>query len=160
MNARNTLLLAFSLIVATLIAPASASALTPPVDVTASKSPKNGYTDEPQSATLKNGKTKLFYWQVKRPESATGDGGIVFDDAATGDNDTGYRIRWFKGKKPKSSRDISSEVKNAGFTFDLALGELRFFTAKVKAVSDDLPLCLGGRRAILTSPITRPRISA
>lgn len=121
-------------------APAQAGS---PAEVTVAKAVGGPY-QENQSASVGEGKTKLFYWRVGA--TVTNDATAVFDDAATGDSDTGYKISWYKGKKPKASNKISSDVKNDGYEFSLKAGSVKYFTGKVKSVVPDPdPLCMGGQ---------------
>ena len=116
MNLRSALLAALALTLALLVAPATSSALTPPFDVRASKSADGRYTDASQNATIRPGKTKLFFWEVE--SGSLNNQSMTFDDAAT-DSNAGYKIKWYKGKKPKASKNISSQVKNPGYPFTL-----------------------------------------
>src|SRR5687767_6408011 len=129
---------------AVFVATPAASGLIPPVDVQASKSAEGPYTDDNQNATVKPGKTKLFFWEVSHPEMAGSDGDYMFDDAATGD-DSDYKVTWYKGKKPRKSKKISNAVQGAGFSVHVDQGKAKYFTARVTAVDDTNPLCLGGQ---------------
>ena len=123
-------------------APLSASALTPPFDVKASKNADGPYMDDSQRATIRPGKTKLFFWEVESEQ--LNDQSMTFDDAVTA-SDADYRIRWYKGKTPEASKNISSQVKGSGFPFILRGEETRYFTAKVRARQSPDTLCLGGQ---------------
>ena len=149
MNLRSALLAALALTLALLVAPATSSALTPPFDVRASKSADGPYTDASQNATIHPGKTKLFFWEVE--SGSLNNQSMTFDDAAT-DSNAGYVIKWYKGKKPKASKNISSQVKNPGYPFTLRGEETRYFTAKVKAKADPETLCLGGQASNASLP--------
>ena len=137
-------LFACSLPILLLIAgPPAASGLTPFFDVEASKKADGPYEDDPQSATVKEGKTKLFFWKVEETDGKADS--MLFDDAATGDLDEGYKVQWYKGKKPKASRKISSEVKGEGYAFNLKADKSMYFTAKVAVMDESETLCMGGQ---------------
>ncbi len=144
MKLQRTLLVALPLVV-------SAAALSPPAsgletifDVKAAKKAGGNYKDGVQNASISQGKTKLFYWKVESnsPDTMAMD----FDDAATGDSGgDDYKIKWFKGKKPKGTADITSDVKGAGYGFTLKADKTKYFTAQVKPKPGASTLCLGGQ---------------
>ncbi len=144
MNSRNVFIAALTLLVAVLAAPSLSSASDPLFTVTAAKQSDGNYKAGIQNASISQGETKLFFWKIETDESV--DQSISFDDAATGDaGGDDYKIKWYKGKKPKSSKDVSSAVKGAGYDFTLKAMKRKFFTAKVKPKPEAESLCLGGQ---------------
>ena len=141
MNFRCALFAPLALTLLLLGMPASSSALTPPFEVQASKSADGPYTADGQNATIRPGKTKLFYWRVE--SGSPNNQSMTFDDAAT-DSNAGYVIKWYKGKRPKASKNITSQI-DSGYPFTLRGDQTRFFTAKVRAQQDPETLCLGGQ---------------
>ena len=141
MKIRLILAAALVALLALLSLPAGAGALAVPPDVKAAKKAEGPYVDEIQTAKIKQGKTKSFFWRVTNTLQAGVS--LNFNDAA-GDSE-GYKIQWYKGKKPRASRKISSDVKGDGYDFTLNGGAAKHFTAKVKAVDASETLCLGGQ---------------
>ena len=106
-------------------------------DVTASKHKQGGYTGNPQDATIKQGKTKTFYWKVTANNLT--DQELVFDDAAG--SEPGYKVKWFKGKK-NITEDVTSDD---GYPFTLKQDKASKLRAKVKYTGGSEILCLGGQ---------------
>lgn len=119
------------------------SARVPLFTVSAAKEANGDYVEGTQQGTIGEGKTKLFFWRVQ--SNGGGVQSMVFDDAATGDSDEGYKIKWYKGLKPKPSKNISSDVESAGFEFSLKQFKHKFFTAEVTRKPGSGTLCLGGQ---------------
>jgi hypothetical protein len=131
--------------------PGIAAALTPPIDVLASKQADGPYRDETQSATVPEGKTKLFFWKVAHPEGSGFDGNYSFDDASTYEG-TAYRVNWYRGREVKPSRKISQRVEGGGYEFRVREGKVKYFTATVRVVNDNPTLCLVGQGTDLDAP--------
>ena len=138
-----TALIAVLATLAVVVAPSLSSARIPIFDVSAAKDANGTYQTGSQDASIGESKTKHFYWKVE--SNAGGDQSMSFDDALTGESDDGYKIKWYKGKKPKSSKNISSDVKGSGFGFTLKNGKRKFFSAEVTRQPGAGTLCLGGQ---------------
>ena len=129
---------------ALLAIPSSSSALIQNLDVKAAKKADGNYKDGLTNASIEQGEKKLFFWRVESL-SAT-DRTVRFDDAVTGDSGgEDYKIKWFKGKKPKAVKDVTHDIQTAGFEFTLKAEKRKFFTAKVSPKPGAGPLCLGGQ---------------
>jgi len=129
---------------ALLVVPTGSSALIQNFDVKAAKKVDGNYKDGPTNASVQSGEAKLFFWRVENLSAS--DRSMIFDDAATDDSGgDDYTIKWFKGKQPKASRNISHDVQTSGFEFTLKAERRKFFTAKVKAKPGAGILCLGGQ---------------
>ena len=142
MNSRSALRYVLALMML-LAGPQAAERPRPAFNVQASKKADGPYLDERQTATVNEGKTKLFFWKVEETDGNADS--MLFDDAATGDSDDGYKVQWYKGKKPKASRKISSDVKGVGYEFNLTADKSKYFTAKVTVQDESETLCLGGQ---------------
>ena len=117
----------------------SASALSPEITVKASKHKSGPFTHDLQHLNIPLDAKKTVYWQVKNKSDL--DLGLSFDDAATGGNPDGFRISWFKGRK-----NVSSDVKGAGYDFPLKAHKRKLFAAVVRHNSTGVPgFCLGGQ---------------
>ena len=126
---------------ALVVAVSPALAGEPLVVVKASKHKAGPYLHDTQSLNIPVGESKNAYWRVKNISDKRLR--LTFDDAATGGNPEGYRVRWFD----KRHRNISSAVKGAGYVFRLRVGKTKMFSATVKHLADSLPpsFCLGGQ---------------
>jgi hypothetical protein len=114
--------------------------------VKAAKHKDGPYTDQLQSVNVAPEAKKSLYWRVKNLSVTTLP--MEFNDAATENpNPEGFRITWFKGKK-----NITQDVKGAGYEFNLKAGKKKTFEAVVKAKVSPQPFCLGGQ-AITTAPL-------
>jgi hypothetical protein len=150
MKLRVTLISVLAALAALLTVAPAIQALSVNFEVTAAKKADGNYTDGIQSANVSQGKTKLFFWRVE--STSLNDQPISFDDAATADSGgEDYRIKWYKGKKPKGSKDISHDVQTAGFNFTLKAGKRKHFTAEVTPKAGAGTLCLGGQASNMGS---------
>lgn len=134
-----------------LVFPAGTQGFIQAVDTEASKKPKGGYQDDLQSATINPGKSKLFFWRVHRMDGDATGKDFIFREAGTSSGEAGYKIRWYKGKKPKARKNITSDVRDSGYEFQLGAGKRKAFTAKVKAKPGG-ELCLGGEGGSTSPP--------
>ena len=122
------------------------------MDVLGSKQANSGYEQEIQSATIKRGKTKLFFFSATRPSGTAAGKNFIWDDSDTGGLNDGYKVKWFKGKKVNRKKDITSKTRGAGHPFTLAVEQTKYFTAKVTAKDNGSALCLVGRAEEQTFP--------
>jgi hypothetical protein len=51
-----------------------------------------------------------------------------------------YKVQWFRGNE-----NISAEVKGAGYEFDLAAGQSKYFSSRIKRVGPEGDACLDAR---------------
>ena len=124
----------------------SASIATPVVargvnvpKVSASKS-LDGPFENLVSTTFQKGQTKNLYFKVFSPSTQ-----VVEFFSITGGASNAYDIRWFAGKTPSSSPEITTAVVTDGYRYFARRNQNQVFTAKVKRTGSRSMLCLEAR---------------
>lgn len=91
---------------------------------------------------VKKGKNRVVYFRVQHT-SSDNEPASVRETQFTEAPSSAYKIDWFKGKKPKSSNKITSDVRSInGYFFQSEPGDVRFFSVKFtnKNLSDGVCL--------------------
>ena len=119
----------------------------PPLDVKVSKHEDGPYGEVGGNVDVPIGDTKSLWWKVK--QLAGGAQEMRFTDALTpSPNPEGLKIRWFT----QGGKDITGDVKNAGYEFTLPNNSRKFFRARVKAVGPSSGACVVGQADVIEPP--------
>ena len=93
------------------------------------------------------GDTKSLWWKVKQLSGGAHE--MRFTDALTpSPNPEGLKVRWFT----RGGKDITGEVKGAGYEFTLPNNSRKFFRARVKAVGPSSGACVVGQAQTIVDP--------
>ena len=84
-------------------------------------------------------KTKSAYFRVKSSDDEDLHGMMFGDGGTTSPNPEGFTVRWFKGDK-----NITGDVKDAGFEFTIRSDKPTLFRAQVKHVESGGGFCMQG----------------
>ena len=128
-----------SVLAVALVAVPSASGLAVTFNIKVAKH-KDGPYEVDTKSNIDAGQTRSLWFRVKN----TGDqeSSLVFDDAGTSDED-GFKTKWFK-----HGDNISSQVQQDGYTFNVAPGQKKYFNAKQTAPTPTEDTCLAGQASM------------
>ncbi len=86
---------------------------------------------------IEQGDQRTTWWRVKN-KSATDEESMNFSDL--GGDAPGYKVQWFRGQE-----NISAEVEDQGYEFDLAAGQARYFSSRIKRTGPEEDNCVQAR---------------
>jgi hypothetical protein len=86
---------------------------------------------------IRQGQAKTTWWRVKS-KSHSNQQSMSF--SGLGGDHPGYKVTWFKGK-----RKITDDVESTGYEFDLAAGQAKYFTSRIKRTGPEESACVDAR---------------
>jgi hypothetical protein len=146
---RTKLLVAVTAVTAALVPVAIAGQAS--VFIEGSKQVKKGYSDL-TSLKIGTGKSKVGYVKAKNTNNGKRTGFLSAELFGEDEAESQYKIRYYKGKKPKKSKDITDKVvlrdvrgvkEDEGYRFSLKAKKSKTFSVKIKKrVPTDFGLCV------------------
>ena len=127
---------AAALLIGVALGPGQAQAGGSTFSLRAAKS-KDGPYEVFSGVGITQGQAKTTWWRVK--SRSNGDQqSMSFSDL--GGDAPGYKVTWFKGKK-----NITNEAEGAGYEFDLAAGQSKYFSSRIKRTGPEADTCVQAR---------------